>query len=124
MPHLDDWEKLIIGVLITTVGWLSVALLTKPTDMEKLKNFYRKVYPGGPGWKKVYKELKGEKISGEWDVPYNIINLMLGIIIVYSTIFSTGYWIYGNIFPALVSTGMMIISSLFLIKRWKRLKLK
>jgi len=123
MPHLDDWEKLVIGVFITTIGWLAVALLTKPTDMEKLKSFYRKVYPGGPGWKKVYQELKGEKISGEWDVPYNIVNITLGIITVYSTIFSTGYWIYKNTIPALISTGIMIISAFLLIKRWRKIKL-
>ena len=124
MPPLDDWQKLVIGVFITTIGWLTVALITKPTDMEKLKDFYRKVYPGGPGWKKVINELKDEKISGEWDIPFNMINVLLGILAVYSTIFSTGYWIYKNTVAAIISTGIMIVSSLLLIKRWKKISFK
>ncbi|MEN6386091.1 MAG: sodium:solute symporter [Phycisphaerales bacterium] len=42
----------IISMFITTCAWVTVTLLTKPEDMELLKNFYRKAHPPGL-WKPV-----------------------------------------------------------------------
>jgi Na+/proline symporter len=60
-------EKLIIGVTITTISWLFVTMITPPSNMETLQNFYKKIQPGGPGWKKVIEESesKGITISGK-----------------------------------------------------------
>ena len=46
-------EKLIIGVTITTICWLAVTFITPPSNIETLQNFYKKIQPGGPGWKKI-----------------------------------------------------------------------
>ncbi len=120
--RLDSWEKLVLGVFITTAGWLAVSFITKPTDIETLKRFYIKIQPGGPGWRKIYEQIKDDKIKGEWDIPFNIINVFIGIITVYSTIFATGYWIYKKFYAAFFLSFLAIISSYFLIKRWRRLK--
>ena len=37
-------EKLIIGVTITTISWLVVTMITPPSNMETLQNFYKKHY--------------------------------------------------------------------------------
>jgi len=37
----------------TTVIWLTGTYLTRPEPEEHLKAFYRRVHPGGPGWRKV-----------------------------------------------------------------------
>src|SRR6056297_1478932 len=37
-------------VAITSVVWILITFLTKPTDTRKLTAFYRRVRPGGPGW--------------------------------------------------------------------------
>ena len=90
------WEpaaKLLWGVGITTVGWLTVTFLTPPTDRATLRRFYRLVHPGrtqagNPSWKK-----RGSKVNrwkkrtppgtcrGEFCVCF------LGVIAVYSTLF-------------------------------------
>jgi len=43
-------HRLLAAVGITTAIWIIVTFLTKPTEMEKLKAFYRQVRPTGPGW--------------------------------------------------------------------------
>lgn len=49
-------QKLLTTVGLTTLCWLSATLLTKPTDMEKLKRFYLRVRPPGPGWQHVRRQ--------------------------------------------------------------------
>ena len=42
-----EMYQAIISMLINTSTWVTVTLLTKPEDMEILKNFYRKARPLG-----------------------------------------------------------------------------
>jgi Na+/proline symporter len=95
-------EKLIIGVTITSISWLIVTMITPPSSMETLQNFYKKIQPGGPGWRKVIdeSEKKGIIITGKkekWDVPNGILCMVFGSISVYSLLFSVGYLLYNNI---------------------------
>ena len=60
-------------------------MITPPSDMKTLQNFYKKIQPGGPGWKKVIEESesKGITISGKkekWDVPSGILCMLFGSI--------------------------------------------
>jgi Na+/proline symporter len=59
---MADWQKLVIGVGITTVSWLAVTFLTQPTSKETLQSFYRLVHPGGPGWKKVLRDAEAQGV--------------------------------------------------------------
>ena len=43
--------KLIIGVGITTLVWITVTLMTPPTQTSTLQAFYNKIRPLGPGWR-------------------------------------------------------------------------
>ncbi len=51
--HLQPPLTLYPTVLGTTIVWLVVTYLTKPTEENKLIEFYRRVYPGGRGWKHI-----------------------------------------------------------------------
>lgn len=120
--ELIEWKKLILGVGITTIGWIIVTFLTKPTEQKTLFSFYKKVYPGGPGWENVRKKAleSGEDIQKnsekKWDMPLNLLGVSLGTITIYSLLFSIGFWIYSNIFPAVLTLITGIVSSIFLIK--------
>ena len=119
-------EKLIIGVTITTLSWLTVTLVTPPSSMDTLQNFYKKIQPGGPGWKKIVKESKdnGIIISGKkekWDVPSGILCMVFGSISVYSVLFGVGYILYSKTTLGLVFLIISIVSVLLLMKFWKRL---
>jgi SSS family solute:Na+ symporter len=62
---LDDYMKLLIGVGITTVGWLVVTFLTPPTDHKTLVDFYNESCESG-----VKKRKTGcyfEKLETNWN---------------------------------------------------------
>jgi Na+/proline symporter len=119
-------EKLIIGVTITTISWLIVTLITPPSNMETLQNFYKKIQPGGPGWKKVIEESesKGITITGKkekWDVPSGILCMLFGSISVYSILFGIGYILYSQITTGIIFLIISVLSVVALMKFWKRL---
>ena len=119
-------EKLIIGVTITTISWLTVTMITPPSSMDVLQNFYKKIQPGGPGWKKIVEESEnsGVIISGKkekWDVPSGILCMVFGSISVYSVLFGVGYILYSKTTLGLVFIIISAISVLLLMKFWKRL---
>ncbi|MBT9313099.1 sodium:solute symporter family protein [Leptothoe kymatousa] len=48
----DFGMRLLVTAGITTVVWVTVMLLTPPESDETLDDFYRRVRPGGPGWRR------------------------------------------------------------------------
>ncbi|MDB2366561.1 Na+:solute symporter [Flavobacteriaceae bacterium] len=119
-------EKLIIGVTITTISWLIVTLITPPSSMETLQNFYKKIQPGGPGWKKVIEEseAKGINITGKkekWDVPSGILCMLFGSISVYSILFGIGYLLYSKTTTGIIFMLISVVAVIVLMKFWKRL---
>ena len=124
---MPSWAKFLLVVGITSAVWLISTLLTKPESNEVLQSFYKKTQPGGPGWTKVTNQAKAEGIDivdteQGWSVPSGIIAMLLGCSLIYSTMFATGYWIYGETTLALTLTGAAIVSGFLLIKMWKKIK--
>ncbi len=123
---IDTHWKLLIGVGVTSLAWIIVAFVTPPATMEVMKNFVKKINPGGPGWRHVEKEMgrTDEEIDSaikKWDVPRGILAMMLGVILVYSALFATGFWIYGNTIPAMALSAIVIISAFILGRMVKRI---
>ncbi|MFH5833358.1 sodium:solute symporter family protein [Halalkalibaculum sp. DA3122] len=127
LPELTSWQELIVGIVITTIGWVSVTFLTRPTDEETLVNFCKIARPGGPGWKRVVNKAKAEGKDVEpledeaWRVPQGMLCMVLGCIAVYGALFATGYWIYGRWMLAGIITVVAIAASGFLYKAWRKL---
>ena len=120
--------QLIIGVTITTIIWVSVTLLTPAENKKTLQEFYRKIQPGGLGWKKVVDQatkdgvnIQGEK--GVWDVPTGILCMVIGSITIYSFLFSIGYFVYKDFKIAFILLGISIVSLYFLNRSWRKLKM-
>ena len=126
--HLIEWQRLVIGVGITTVGWVTVTFLTSPTDEERLMSFLRKVHPGGPGWKRVVEaaEKRGEDVTAitgkGWEVPAGLLCVFLGLMMIYGLLFSIGFWLYGNTVPAVLTSVSALVSAFFLSRMWKHFK--
>ena len=117
-----DWQKLVAGVLITTIAWVAVTFLTRPTDSRVLTSFYKTIRPAGNGWDVV--KLQGIK-SGEiteqetmqvGSLTVGILNMFLGVCLVYGALFSTGYYFYGQYLNALIGVAITTICG-FLIYR-------
>lgn len=127
LPELTSWQELIIVIVITTIGWLAVTFLTRPTNKETLVSFCEIARPGGPGWRKVIDQAKAEGTDVEpledeaWRVPQGILCMVLGVIAVYGALFATGYWIYGQWTLASIITVVAIVASALLYKAWRTL---
>jgi len=124
---LPDWGELPFIMIVTTAIWLTATFMTQPESKEVLQSFYKKIQPGGPGWSKVVKEAEADNVEimntdEKWNVPSGITAMLLGVTLVYSMMFATGYWIYGRTTSALILTGVAIVSGLLLIRAWNRMK--
>lgn len=126
LPPIGSSSKLVIGVAVTTVGWLTVTFLTRPTDQKTLVRFYRLIRPGGPGWKKVLEreatEHPAESLPpAQWNLPRAILAVFFGLLFIWGSLFATGYWLYGRSLPALTATLTALVGGFGLILSWKRL---
>lgn len=122
-----EWANYPFIVIVTTAIWMAVTFLTKPESDETLRSFYKKIQPGGPGWAKVVQEAKNDKVeivnnNEKWSVPSGITAMLLGVVLIYTIMFATGYWIYGKTTSALILSGVAVISGFLLIKAWGRMK--
>ncbi len=87
-------DTLYVIVPVTTAVWIVTAFVTKPTDEQKLASFFKKIRPGGIGWKKfkaMHPEVKNDKGYG-----YLFLNWFLGIVLVYMFLFGVGKFIFGE----------------------------
>ncbi|MFI8377290.1 sodium:solute symporter family protein [Leeuwenhoekiella sp. NPDC079379] len=124
---LPNWSTYPMIVLLTTVVWVAVTFLTKPEKDKTLFDFYKQTQPGGPGWQRIIQRASKEgnnliTNTQKWSVPAGILATLVGCITIYGALFSTGYWIYGYFTQATILTALTLISTLVLVKLWKRIK--
>lgn len=122
-----EWADLPFIMVVTSIIWLTATFVTQPESKEVLRSFYLKIQPGGPGWKKIVDEADAENVeivksNEKWSVPAGITAMLLGVVLIYSIMFATGYWIYQETQLALILTGVALVSGFFLIKAWGRIK--
>jgi Na+/proline symporter len=86
--------SLLVTVAATTVVWIAVTYLTRPTDQGTLVAFYRLVRPAGPGWGPV-RERAGTGPSPD-SLPQNLLGWVLGCLLVYAALFGAGSFLYGR----------------------------
>jgi SSS family transporter len=87
-------RQILVTVGVTTVVWLVVTFATAPEPMERLIGFYRHVYPAGTWWRPVARAAGISERRGE--VWPNVLNWLLGIALVYSTLFGIGELLFGT----------------------------
>jgi SSS family transporter len=93
-------QQILITVGVTTVVWLVATFITAPEPMSKLTSFYRRVRPAGGGWRPVATVAGLQERTGE--ILPNLLNWLLGVVLVYSTLFAIGEIIFGGSGKALV----------------------
>jgi len=119
LPFLRYYEivfpiTLFYLVSITTVVWVVVTFLTKPTDEKVLISFYRKIHPGGILWKKISSNLPEVKSDSGFFAMF--VNWLFGVILVYSILFGTGSLLFGNYTELFIYMGAAIISIFIIYK--------
>jgi Na+/proline symporter len=123
------WAEFPFVVFVTTSLWLLTTYLTPAESKEVLRSFYTKIQPGGPGWKKVIDSADKDGVNIKeaeqgWTVPSGIVAMLLGCLMIYSIMFATGYFIYGDYKLALPLSVLALVSTFFLIKTWKKIRVK
>ena len=104
--EIAGYWQLILGVLITTIGWILVTFLTSPTDQNTIDNFNQLIFEGEDKFKNI-----GAKIIG----------FITGTIGVYSFLFATGNWIYGKNIIAIILSVLTLGCIIVLRKIWKHI---
>ena len=112
--NLEQWQKIVIGAILTTIAWIIATYITPQNDEDTMKEFVKKVNPGGPGWKK-FQDLESYK---RWTVPNGIVAMILGCISVYGFLLGTGQIIYGHTYSGLALYAVAILSSFMLTRRF------
>lgn len=82
--HIMLWT-----VCVSTATWLIVTYMTQPEPDETLFKFYRKVYPGGIGWKFI-RERMPKEVFPKQELRANFFLWIAGCILVYGSIFGIG----------------------------------
>jgi len=101
-------------VLGTTLIWLVVTFLTRPTDQAQLVAFYRKVRPAGPGWRAIRAAAGGEGSPDR--LSLSLLGWTLGCVLIYSALFGFGSFLYGRTGQALTFTVLFGLSALGLTR--------
>jgi Na+/proline symporter len=76
---------------VTTAAWLAVTYLTAPEPRERLREFYARVRPGGPGWTAVAPEATGDATLGR-----GLVQWAVGCAVVYLGLFGIGDLLLGR----------------------------
>ncbi len=121
---LEDYQKMVIGVGITTIAWISATLVTRPTDRGVLKKFYSMIHPHQGGWLPVVQELREEgqmpNVDQDQRFTVELLMLFLGSVMIYCTLFGIGYVLYGRLGWAILCIGLAVFSGIGLGRLWKR----
>ncbi len=96
-------ENLVLTVIITTVVWVAVTLMTEPEPQTKLLEFYRRVRPGVAGWKHI--AALAPEIAPTQDGWYNLMDWALGCLMVYMVLFAIGKLLLGA-----TGTGLLFMA--------------
>ncbi len=87
-------ESLFPIVGATTAVWLLVTFLTAPTEDERLRAFFRRVRPGGPGWRPLARAMP--EVQRDTGLGRLALDWLLGVVLIYSVLFAIGRLIFGD----------------------------
>ncbi|HEX5581898.1 MAG TPA: sodium:solute symporter family protein [Gemmatimonadaceae bacterium] len=110
---------LLVTVATTTVVWVAATFLTRPTDHERLVDFYRLVRPAGPGWRRV-RASAGLAPSPD-SIPTMLLGWVLGIFFIYSALFGAGSFLYGQVAQGTVWLVVFVVTGVGLVRILSRI---
>ena len=111
--------SLIGMVAVTTLVWLVTAYVTRPTDPDTLRSFYRLAQPAGPGWRRIRAECPGATTPD--DLSLSFLGWAAGIALVYGVLLGTGQLLLGHTVLGSVGLAIGAAGALILIRILPRL---
>jgi hypothetical protein len=104
LHSLSGSEQLVWSVLITTIGWVFITLITNPKQEKTIEKFENLVFKAKDG-----------TIDKFENFGFKILGFFVATIGIYSTLFGIGNWIYGEVFLASLCFSFFAVSLLILI---------
>ncbi|MGA2722821.1 MAG: sodium:solute symporter family protein [Bryobacteraceae bacterium] len=118
--------QLLITVICTSVCWLATAYLGPRNDPRVLAEFYRKVHPFGPGWRRVrieagVSEEEAAMHARSDNFPLALMGWFAGCTMIWSALFTVGNFLYGRTNYALALLAIFVVSAMIVIEVVRRL---
>ena len=123
---LGTYQEMLITILFTTVLWVATAYWGPQTEEAALLNFYRKVRPPGPGWKRIQAlaNISPEQEAADreaWNFPMSLLGWFTGCITIWSALFTVGNLLYGRMGYFWALLAVFVVSGSILIRVVNRL---
>ena len=99
-------------VAITTVVWVIATIVTPATNDVTLDKFFRRVRPGGPGWKVV--AARNSDVQPDSKLLPLALDWIAGVVLVYMVLFGFGYLLLGEYLFAAICLGIAAFSAWFI----------
>jgi solute:Na+ symporter, SSS family len=115
--EVSTHHALLITIAFTTLCWVLTAFIGPQTDRKTLIEFYRKVRPFGPGWRRIREEagLSDEAARGTHEnIPLALLGWAAGCTAIWSALFTVGNVLYGRTVLAVALLGIFVVSGMVL----------
>ncbi len=103
---------------ITTAAWVAVTFVTRPTPEGTLDAFYRRVRPGGPGWRPVF--LRNPTVEVDAGLGQLALQWLLGSAAVYAALFGVGWVVLGETLQGVATLAAAGAAIAFLVRSLRR----
>jgi Na+/proline symporter len=123
---LGTHRELLLTVIGTSVCWLLVTYWGPQTDPKTLVEFYRKVRPFGPGWRRIRAEAgiseeEAARAAQSENIPLALVGWAAGCVAIWSSLFTVGNFLYGRIGYAVALLVTFLASGAVLVRVVNRL---
>jgi Na+/proline symporter len=117
--HFSTHVALLVTIAFTTVSWVATAYLGPQTERAVLVDFYRKVRPVGPGWRRVREEAglaeDAAQVTGD-NIPLALLGWVAGCATIWSSLFTVGNLLYGRTGYALGCLAVFVVAGFTLVR--------
>ena len=112
--HMDYESSLLVIVAWSTFVWLLVTFITKPTETGKLESFYKRVHPGGKGWKVIADKLP--EVKGDSGYKKLFISYISGCVLVLFCLFGFGKLIFAEYVTGIIFIGVALLAGIIVYR--------
>lgn len=108
---LTDWgfgPRLVATVTVATLTWITVTLLTKPSDERTLLDFYRRIRPGYLLWKPIADKLGIAPARS--DLPWRFVAWLASTVMIYASMFGIGKLIFKEYAMAAACLAVTVVT--------------
>jgi Na+/proline symporter len=109
-PRSFAW-LLIVTTAATTAVWLAVTYATAPEPRERLRAFYERARPGGPGWVAIVPGARADRAIGA-----GLLQWALGCAVVYLGLFGIGALVLGRPARGAIAVALAIVLTAWLVR--------